>query len=270
MKVTVLIDNIAHGECAGEWGLSFYIEYEGRQILLDGGATGKITENAEKCGINLAEADFAVLSHAHYDHADGLAAFLEVNRNALLYIRAGSKENCYGIDDRGERYIGIAKDFLEKYKERIAYVSGDYELFPGVFLIPHKTENLEEIGKKGGLYIKSGTELVPDGFAHEQSLVFDTEKGLVIFNSCSHGGVENIVYEVTETLPCRKVYAYLGGMHLFQTPDDEVKALAERFAKLGIERIITGHCTGEKAVSLLQDNPDLSVEQMYSGMEIIL
>lgn len=76
MKIKVLMDNISSGELAGEWGLSILIEYEGRKILLDTGASGAFAENAEKMGIDLAEVDFAVLSHAHYDHSDGMEAFL--------------------------------------------------------------------------------------------------------------------------------------------------------------------------------------------------
>ena len=35
MKATVLLDNIGTEELAGDWGLSFYIEYAGKKILLD-------------------------------------------------------------------------------------------------------------------------------------------------------------------------------------------------------------------------------------------
>ena len=44
MKVTVLVDNIASPTLMGEWGLSFYIEYQGSRILLDAGAS----ENTKK------------------------------------------------------------------------------------------------------------------------------------------------------------------------------------------------------------------------------
>ena len=81
MKIKVLMDNISSGELAGEWGLSILIEYEGKKILLDTGASGAFAENAEKMGIDLAEVDFAVLSHAHYDHADGMKTFFD-----FLYI----------------------------------------------------------------------------------------------------------------------------------------------------------------------------------------
>ena len=37
MKATVLVDNKACQGCAGEWGLSVYIEYEDKVILLDAG-----------------------------------------------------------------------------------------------------------------------------------------------------------------------------------------------------------------------------------------
>ena len=35
MRITVLADNIGKNGLAGEWGLSFYIEYQERKLLLD-------------------------------------------------------------------------------------------------------------------------------------------------------------------------------------------------------------------------------------------
>ena len=75
MKTVILIDNIGDDVLTGEWGLSFYIEYRDRKILLDaGGISGAFAGNAEKLGIPLEEVDAAVLSHAHYDHADACAS----------------------------------------------------------------------------------------------------------------------------------------------------------------------------------------------------
>ena len=53
MLIKVLIDNITKSDLQSEWGLSFYIEYEGQKILLDTGASGCFAENAEKMGIKL-------------------------------------------------------------------------------------------------------------------------------------------------------------------------------------------------------------------------
>ena len=39
MKATVLVDNISCNELAGEWGLSIYIEYRDKKILLDTGTS---------------------------------------------------------------------------------------------------------------------------------------------------------------------------------------------------------------------------------------
>ena len=49
----------------------------------------------------------------------------------------------------------------------------------GVYLIPHKTPGLQEIGKRKMMYLKTPQGFVPDNFSHEQSLVIDTDKGLV-------------------------------------------------------------------------------------------
>ena len=143
-------------------------------------------------------------------------------------------------------------------------------MIPGVNLIPHKTPGMERIGRKADMYLQIGGKWVTDSFAHEQSLVFDTEKGLVIFNSCSHGGADNIIREVSETFPGKRIYALLGGFHLFKTTDDEVCEFAERVRATGIEKIYTGHCTGQRALEILEEKLGDCVQQIYTGMEIEL
>lgn len=272
MLAKVLIDNISKNDLISEWGLAFYIEYEGHQILLDTGSSANFSENAPKLGVNLEEIEYGVLSHAHYDHADGMPAFFEKNKTADFYLRKGTAENCFGKKKwrffKYFKYNGIQKGTLKKYEERIKYVEGDYRLFDGVHLIPHKTLGLEKIAKKVDLYVKDHGKMFPDDFAHEQSLVFDTPKGLVIFNSCSHGGADNIIHEVAASFPTKEICAYVGGLHLYKTPESDVRALAQRMKETGIRKVITGHCTGEAAFVILKEELGDVVDQMYTGMVI--
>ena len=269
MFAKVLIDNISKNDIISEWGLSFYIEYDGHKILLDTGASGNFVENAKKFGLNLEEIECGVLSHAHYDHADGMPAFFGENKSAKFYLRKGTEENCYSKKNFFMyKYNGIQPGILKNYANRIEYVEGDYKLMDGVYLIPHKTVGLEKIAKKVDLYIKDNGKMFPDDFAHEQSLVFDTPKGLVIFNSCSHGGPDNIITEVSATFPEKEICAYVGGLHLYKSSEEDVRALAERIRETGITRVITGHCTGDEAFTILKEELGDAIEQMYTGMEM--
>lgn len=269
MIVKVLIDNLTKNELINEWGLSFYIEYNGHKILLDTGKSGNFAANAKKMGVHLQEVEYGVLSHAHYDHADGMPTFFAENTKAAFYLRKGTGENCYGKKNFFRyRYNGIQSGTLENYAERIVYVEGDHQLLEGVYLIPHKTLGLERIAKRVKLFVKDHGKMFPDDFAHEQSLVFDTEKGLVIFNSCSHGGPDNIINEIQATFPEKEIYAYIGGLHLSKLSKEEVEDLADRIKDLGVEKIITGHCTGEEAYGILKEKLGERIEQLYTGMEL--
>lgn len=268
MLAKILIDNIGNDGLIGEWGLSVYVEYEGKKYLLDAGTTGKFTQNARAMGIRLQDVDYSILSHAHYDHADGFKAFFKENEKAPLLLREGTAENCYHYYPIFKKYIGIHRGYLKKYANRIRYVSGDFSPERGVYLIPHKTPGLEEIGKAACMCVKKNHKWVFDDFSHEQSLVFDTAEGLVIFNSCSHGGADNIITEIGKTFPDRKIYALIGGFHLFRSSDEEVRALAGRIKETGIQRIYTGHCTGKRAFSVLKEELGDIAEQLHVGLEI--
>ena len=84
MKITVLIDNIARAGLICEWGLSFFIEFENHCYLLDMGTTGDFAVNAADLGIDLNRVDFSILSHAHYDHSDGMGVFFEKNQGRIF------------------------------------------------------------------------------------------------------------------------------------------------------------------------------------------
>lgn len=266
MKATVLTDNLAQEGLQGEWGLCVHIDTGKNQILLDTGASSLFLENAKKLGVSIEEVEYAVLSHAHYDHADGMEVFFQENAKANFYLREGSGENCYKKLLFFYKYIGLPKGVLKAFENRITYVSNDFQLCEGVSLIPHKTPDLQKIGKKSGMYVKKGNKKVPDDFSHEQSLVVETEQGLVIFNSCSHGGADHIIEEVKATYPDRKITALIGGFHLFDRPEAEVRALAEGIRATGIEEIYTGHCTGKAAYQVLKEELGDKVHLLKTGL----
>lgn len=270
MIAKVLIDNLARDGLACEWGLAIHIEYNGRNILLDSGTTGVFADNAEKMGVDLAAVELGVLSHAHYDHANGFDRFFALNLAAKIYIAEEARENLYGWKKTLPHYIGIRRGMLKEHADRFIRASGKQEILPGAYLLGHSTPALEAMGRRNRLYRRGGLWLKSDDFRHEQSLIFDTDTGLVIFNSCSHAGPDVIIREAEKAFPGKRVRAMIGGFHLFMLNDDEVRALAGRLKSCGVERLVTGHCTGERAYEVLHEELGEGVEQMYSGMTIAL
>lgn len=268
MKAIVLTDNTGNNNLPGEWGLSVYIEFEGKNILLDTGKSDLFNRNAETLGIDLSNVDVGILSHAHYDHSDGMSAFFRINSKAKFYLQRGSAENCYKKIMLYKKYIGIKKNTLDTYKDRIEYVSGKFELYDNVFLVSHSMPDLEKVGKREKMLVKNGRKWSTDTFAHEQSLVFVTEKGLIVFNSCSHAGASGIVDEVADAFPSQKVYAYIGGFHLYNKTDDEIKEFAQKVKKAEIEYICTGHCTGGHAYEILKNEIGDTVHGLRTGLTI--
>ena len=292
MKIQVLIDNRDAGQAhiktkvQPEWGLSAFIEFNGRRILLDTGASANFAANAAALGVDLSTVDAGILSHAHYDHAGGMEEFFKANDHACFYLHEGAGENYYSRHKflklfSYQKYIGIHRGWLKRYSDRIKFVGSSSreaansptEILPGVFLVGHNdtvfsAENRAAIAARNGLSIKLNGKYIPDSFNHEQSIVFDTPQGLFIMNSCSHGGADNIVKEIQIAFPGKKIYAILGGFHLYKTPDSKVREFAERLRALDVQKIYTGHCTGDRAYEILKDVLGDRAEQMYTGLEI--
>ena len=262
MNVTVLMENTALEGCGltPEAGLSLYIDFQGRSLLLDAGSSGRFAYNAQVLGVDLSQVELAVLSHGHYDHADGLRRFFQVNDRAKVYARPGAAGPYFSMRTDGPCFIGIHREIFAQSGDRFVSVEGLYPLMEGAWLVPDRVQIPDGSGRSDGLLFKRGEDdFIPDDFRHEQSLVLEGEKGLVVFNSCSHTGIVNIVREVLDQLPGKQVYAVVGGFHMaakgqgaLNCTPEYVFQVANALKELGGEEIYTGHCTGQTALELLK------------------
>ena len=268
-KLTVIVDNIPDKGLKGEWGLSILAEHNGKMILADAGGSSLFAENLEKLGFDIEKIGYATLSHAHYDHANGIPEFFAKNSSAKFYIRENSGEDCYSEKFFfKKKYIGMPKNVLSDYSDRIETVSGDYMLYEGAYLIPHKTAGLSAIGKRERMFRLTNNGFIPDDFSHEQSLVLDTEKGMVIINCCSHGGAVNIINEIKKTFPDKHIYGLIGGFHLFNKTNSEIRRVAREIRSTGIDFVCTGHCTGDRAFRIMKKELGENICQLHVGLEM--
>lgn len=267
MKVYVLVDNNDGAGLKGEWGLSFYIEYADKTVLLDAGLSPLFAVNAEKMGLDLNRVDLAVLSHAHDDHANGLDRFFELNDHAKLYVAQGCDENCYDRHGLRFKYAGVPRGIMTRHADRIVKADPDMFIAEGIRLLGHSTPGLEKLGRMEKMYLRQGfLRYVPDDFSHEHSLVFEMGDGVVVFNSCSHAGADNIINEVIQAYPDKRIIAMIGGFHLFNKSDDYVRAFARRVGDTGVEAVYTGHCTGQKAWDIMHEELGDKVHALQTGL----
>ena len=280
LTATVLVENTPVEGLAAEHGLSVYLRYNrnGRttHVLLDFGQSDAFARNASALGLSLASVDLAVLSHAHYDHADGMPTFFAANEGAPLYLSETCAENCWSTKagTTEPHYIGPAAGLLERFTSRLVRTPVDRTttIAPGIHLVPHTTAGLAEVGARAGMLLRTQDGWAPDGFAHEQTLVFElasAEDGapqLAVFNSCSHAGLPVIAAEVTAAFPGAHIAAYVGGLHLVHAADEQILQVAETIRTVGIGQLYTGHCTSAHAVDLLQRALPGRITALQPGM----
>ena len=274
MRITVLVENTGPSEFKIEHGLSLYIEFNDKKYLLDAGPSDSFFKNAHALSIDLGRVDKAVLSHGHYDHGDGFMVFLNQYKDKVVYGAKNIFDDYYSGSGGSVHYIGLSSK-LKQMENRFNTISKDTKIDEKIYLILDDVSNTKEIGVQKKLYKKVDDVLQPDNFDHELSLVFDTPKGLVICNSCSHAGLESIVDNIKKRLN-KPVYAYVGGLHMKSTKNHiETSSFTEEqiqnlciFIEKNIQYVLTGHCTGNVSYDLLKKYLKDHIDFLTTGKTI--
>ena len=275
MIIKVLAENTSSMDSLGcEHGLSLYIKTNKHKLLFDTGASDLFAQNAEKMKIDLSKADTAVISHGHYDHAGGLAAFLHLNKFAKIYLHERAFGDYYALRDGGEKkYIGINKELYDE--RRMIFVGAERVIDDELMIFSDIAQNrLSPSGNKT-LYKKEEEEYLPDDFLHEQNLVIKEDNKTVLVAGCAHNGIVNIL----ETF--NKRYGYLpthviGGFHLYNQAlkKDEDVATVEKIAAMLIQskaRFYTCHCTGIVPFEQLEEKMgSRNISYLSTGNQLII
>ena len=237
MKLISLVDNCSRREDMGyEHGLSLYIEARGKKILFDAGQTELFLENAGHLSVDLSAVDIAILSHGHYDHGGGMLKFLEINKNAKIYLAPTATLPHFN----GERYIGLDPALAES--GRLSFVNGDTEISDGIWL---RTISFTP-RHSGKMTEERGGRRLPDPFDHEQYLLIEDERARVLISGCSHKGIIPIMEHFSPDV-------FVGGMHFMNMPlDEELGSMADGLLKYKC-KYYTCHCTGYSQYEFLKE-----------------
>jgi 7,8-dihydropterin-6-yl-methyl-4-(beta-D-ribofuranosyl)aminobenzene 5'-phosphate synthase len=274
LEVTVILENTSgDSKIKGIHGLSFLIKKDSDQILYDFGPKNHLYQNASILGIDLNQVNIAVLSHNHMDHGGDLSSFLKKNNTASIHTNTDLKEQVYSNFIFSLKVpVGVSID--QKMMHRLQIHNHTEEIAPGIVLLKlSKYTNQSTINKS--LFIKENGKYSQDTFNHESALLIFDKGEIVVFCSCSHHGVVEILNDVNKQYPQNRIKAFIGGFHMFnpmsKVTEEEVK-IYETAEKLMGNNIMfyTGHCTGDVAFQILHNKLGERITQIATGMKIII
>ena len=256
MRITVLCDNSVGpiSGTLGEHGFAALIErVTDEPILFDTGQGFTLLHNAARMKKELAAVSEVVISHGHYDHVGGLMPLLKDFGGVEVFAHDGIFASRHRIKDTGECYpIGIPfeKSAYEAAGATFNLSTAFREISPGIMLtgeVPRVTAF--EKGDQGLYCDCSGQE--PDATPDDQSLVIETDKGLVILLGCCHAGLVNTLEHIAYQIGRRDLYAVIGGTHLGFCGQEQLDKSIDALKKTGIRKLAVSHCTGFAAAARL-------------------
>ncbi len=260
MRITILSENYTPFslKLRGEHGFCALIEKDDMQFLYDTGRFGACIDNAEAMKIDLTNVGKILLSHGHIDHTGGIEKVLKtIDRPVDIYAHPKIFESKFIVGEqykksfgRQDVFIGIPFDrpYLEKMLNATFQLQNGFsEVTKGVWLtgeVPLSNE-VEKIPES--FLVERDGVIVKDDFADDNSLLIDTDNGLVVVLGCAHRGIVNILTYAKKTLN-KNIRAVIGGTHLHDASKTQIafagSYLKELFQNDGVELFAPAHCTG--------------------------
>lgn len=248
------------------------LESETHTLLFDFGfSEDGAARNASTLGLHMQEVEAAALSHGHSDHTGAMQAMGRAigKKNIPLAVHPSAFKS--------PRYLKFGEEFkvyFPKLTQEMVQAAGfaavetdqPYPMLEDTILflgsIPRRTDF--EKGWPIAHCQKDGRE-VWDAIEDDSSVVmYLKNKGLVILSGCAHAGIVNTVRYAMEVTGIDRVHAVMGGFHL-SGPFFEplIGQTTEELKKINPVYIIPTHCTGRKAIMMMEKQmPDQFVLNM--------
>ena len=297
MKLHVLIDNLpnpANPALQHEHGLSILLQTdEGKNYLIDTGASGKFLENLEilrqtdSSLPSAEEIDAVIISHGHNDHTGGLRKFFEANETAPVYLHSEIKGNWFFScrpknNVREARSIGMEQSLFAEYSHRFIQVSESLSITENLTIIAMGGHPVEYPMPLGNKYLYKND--FPDDFFHETAVLIEfAPQQYAIISPCSHCGILNILDRCIQKLPIgtssQGAKYFIGGLHYVDYLGEEdakkeaaqiVQAAGYIKEKYPYLKVVSGHCTCTRTGDIIRSVLYGRYATFCSGYSILL
>ncbi len=275
MKIVCLIENTAVDEkLFYEDGMSLFVEYGGKNYLIDTGLTGKAVDNAKRMRLPIDRIDAVVLTHNHHAHIGGIEAVMRLNPDAKIYLRAGAQNEVFRKNGLFKSPAGMGKSFFRKYADNLVLFNSFSEVSEGFYLASCEHVDDKNINPDNSYLIADGKKNVPFDHSDESFAVIFPKKrkadGLILVGGCFHCGAVNMLETVKERWHDIPILAVIGGFHFTGSNPktlgcsaDFVTAQARGMKLSGAEKIYACHCTGFRGFDVMDET--LGDRLMYLG-----
>ncbi len=280
MQLQILIDNLPSSERPAlqyEHGLSLLLTLNGKNYLIDTGASGKFIGNLQLLKDENPqlpapqEIEAVIISHGHNDHTGGLRKFFELNCSAPVYLHSSIQGNLFfscrsreatpsthGV--REFRSIGMEQALFAENSHRFHNIEVPTQISKEITLLPtlpHKSYSTP----MGNEFLYKND--FPDDFSHEIiTLIEYSPSCYAVVSPCTHNGILNILEVCVEHIAklsgrgngeCAAMIKYfIGGLHYvdylkMEQGEKETASIIETAQT--IEKlypcitVFSGHCT---------------------------
>ena len=245
----------------GEWGFAALVEADGHT----GARPDTVIKNARELGVDVAGVQEVILTHNHQDHTGGLLylrrELAKDNPSALSRVHVGR-----GIFWGRPRQSGEGNNMIAA-KPAFEATGGVFidhnepvELYPGIWLTGPVPRVYPERNWSGTGTVKTPEGIKEDNIPEDTSLVFDTDKGLIVLSGCGHAGIINTLEYARSRIRPAPIYAAIGGFHLHALDDGKLDWTSAKLREFGLKQFLGGHCTGIEAVYRLRQQVGLTRE----------
>ncbi|MDR1178899.1 MAG: MBL fold metallo-hydrolase [Spirochaetales bacterium] len=225
MKVTLLLENnsLFNRFLNAEHGYSAWIEDEDIKVLYDTGYSDKYIKNAQELGIDLRQADYVIISHAHYDHCGGLKYLLKYYKDTAMarkpvLLVAHDDFFLKKFEFNWGKAVGfdIDRDILNTYFD-VRVVREPLWLTKGLVYmgLTEISNDFEREFPQTAKKLKAG-QWIDDFVIEDTQLAYCHRNGeeFSVVASCAHYGICNIISYAKKLTRASKIHTYIGGSHL--------------------------------------------------------
>jgi 7,8-dihydropterin-6-yl-methyl-4-(beta-D-ribofuranosyl)aminobenzene 5'-phosphate synthase len=247
-------------------------------MLFDTGPEAPIfIRNCTNLGISFGDVEAIAITHGHWDHMAALPAtidsIIKQGGRVTVHVNPGM------FNERAVRLssgsiVPVANvplpPELNRHGATVVNSADEHLLLDGHFYYSGEIPRVTSFEKgRDDHFCRANPEAPwePDPLLLDERMLVAKVRGLglIVFSSCSHAGIVNVCTHVRALFPDTPIHAVMGGLHLGGVMERNIPQTVEALRPFDIRHIISGHCTGWRALHALANAFGDAVSQSAVG-----